>query len=147
MKVVLAGWHTATKYNPSQGAYGLDDEADIEGARLVYRVISAKTLRKREAKSIGVILHFGFGAAAGASYALALEKVPSLGAGHGALFGAGLWLIGDEAAVALSGISDPRNKTLMSHVVALFAHIVFGVITDLSVRSPLASTRGARLDC
>jgi hypothetical protein len=57
----------------------------------------------------------------------------------GALFGAGLWLIGDELVVPLVGLSDkPATYPVTSHLQSLAQHLGFGVAT--------AAATGALLD-
>ncbi len=57
----------------------------------------------------------------------------------GALFGAGLWLLGDELAVPLLGLSDrPTSYPVTSHLQSLAQHLGFGVAT--------AATTGVLLD-
>src|SRR5437764_931818 len=57
----------------------------------------------------------------------------------GALFGAGLWLLGDELAVPLLGLSDkPTTYPVKSHLQSLAQHLGFGVAT--------AATTGVLLD-
>jgi uncharacterized protein DUF1440 len=130
MKAAVGLWHSVTKYEPTEGVFGLDDEADIRGAQLAARMVFNAQLPESDAKTIGVILHYGYGAATGVAYALASARTSAIRKGTGTLFGGALWLVGDELAVTLSGISDPRSKTPLSHVSALFAHLLFGAVMD-----------------
>jgi uncharacterized membrane protein YagU involved in acid resistance len=50
--------------------------------------------------------------------------------GEGAAYGAGLWLLGDELAVPLLGLSDkPSTQPRAKHLQSLAQHLGFGVVT------------------
>ena len=77
-----------------------------------------------------MVLHYGIGA--GAGYALLPKRWP------GTLFGLGLWLVGGEAAIGLSGVSNPLRKSARSHLSAALVHVFFGAVVKTLVahRSP-----------
>jgi hypothetical protein len=54
----------------------------------------------------------------------------------GAVFGVGLWLIGDELALPLLGLSDkPTAYHPTRHVQSLAAHLGYGVATAATTRA------------
>ena len=115
----------------ADGVFGLDDEADLNS---VYRLLPdsyGRSLTKQQALRIALLLHYGFGATAGAAYGIVAQKFPSARAGYGTAFGIALWAVGDELAMSVSGLSDPRTKSGLSHGSALFAHLLFGVTVEL----------------
>ena len=132
MKGSLYLWHAATEHEPRHGAFGLDDEADIESAQMLSLRIAKRKLRKSTAKAVGVGLHYGFGAATGAAYQVVAERRPEIRLGRGTAFGGVLWLVGDELAITLGRISQPQNRSFGSHAAALGAHLLFGSILDFA---------------
>ena len=132
MKGSLYLWHSATKHEPRHGAFGLDDEADIESAQILSLQIAKRKLRNSTAKAVGVALHYGFGAATGAAYQVVADKRPEVRLGRGTAFGAVLWLLADELPITLARITLPQNRSFGSHAVALGAHLLFGSILDFA---------------
>ena len=111
-------------------SFGLSAETDARAANQLWRRMKRESLSRRQAEQIGAAMHYGFAAATGAAYLAGATQFPSLRAGRGAMFGAGLWLVGDELAMALAGLEDPRRTPMFSHVSALGAHVLYGVILD-----------------
>ncbi|MDQ2712418.1 MAG: DUF1440 domain-containing protein [Acidobacteriota bacterium] len=119
------------KLSAADGVFGLDDEADLNSVRRLLPDTYGRTLTREQALRIALLLHYGYGAMAGAGYGIAARKFPSLRAGHGTAFGITLWAIGDELAMSVSGLSDPRRKSSLSHASALFAHLLFGTTVEV----------------
>ncbi len=132
MQQMRSRWNAISA--PPDAVFGLDDEADINSVRLLSAIISDRVLTKSEALDIALLLHYGYGAAAGAGYAVLAGRLPATRAGSGAVFGTALWVVGDELPISLSRISDPRSKHAVSHLSAFVAHIVFGVATEAALR-------------
>ena len=83
-----------------------------------------------------VIFHYGLGMLPGALYATARRAWPSLGAGCGALYGLGLFVVMDETAAPLTGIaSAPARYPWQAHARGLVAHLVLGMTTEILLRS------------
>ena len=114
------------------GIFGFDEESDVASVNKFSQLLYGDTPGRSEAEKIALMLHYSVGAAAGASYAVATDRWPQVAAGSGTAFGLALWLVLDEAAIGLSGLSDPLRKHLRSHVSAVVAHLLFGVVVDLS---------------
>ncbi len=101
----------------------------------------------RRARSVGgKAVHYGYGAAWGAAFALAarvLSRRPPVATGLA--FGALLWVVSDEVLVPLLGFSrGPARYPASSHLKGLAAHLVYGVATDAgwrAARAPLAKPR------
>jgi len=130
MKAALWLWHSATLDNPRHGAYGLDDQADIDSAKMLSNAIAGIDLSDSTAKAVGVAMHYGYGAGAGALYALLADEEPVIRAGMGTAFGAFLWLTVDEIGVSVTGLSDPRSKSLAAHAAALGVHLLYGWVVE-----------------
>ena len=95
-----------------------------------------KPIGNQRATRIGGALHYSFSIATGALYAASAAKFPGIRIGRGAGFGAALWLVGDEIAVSASGLEDPRQTPVFSHVSALGIHILYGLIVDAVISRP-----------
>ncbi len=75
------------------------------------------------------------GATSAAVYGGLAEVVPLVTAGEGLGFGAGVWLLADEAALPALGFSkSPAEIPFSTHAYALVSHLVYGCVTEL-VRS------------
>ncbi len=118
-------------------SFGLSTETDAKTAHEIWRRMGWKPLSDRRAAQIGAAMHYGFAAGSGALYAAVGERWPALRTGGGAAFGAALWLVGDELAVSVSGLEDPRRTPLLSHVSALGAHVLYGVTVELTLRAAI----------
>lgn len=76
-------------------------------------------------------LHYTLGMLSGAFYGAARRVRPSLSAGHGALYGLGLFVVMDEAAAPLVGIaSAPGRYPWRAHARGLTAHLILGITTE-----------------
>jgi hypothetical protein len=122
-------WEPAVAHNHRHTIFGFDREADINGAQRAYRLFSRRRLAEPAASQLGIVMHYALGATFGIFYAL--SPVPSL---SGPTLGALLWLCADEIPISLSGISDPRAKSLRSHAGALASHLLFGIAVNQSLR-------------
>ncbi|MCA1600512.1 MAG: DUF1440 domain-containing protein [Acidobacteria bacterium] len=93
-------------------------------------------LTEAEKKIAGPAVHYSFGTGAGGLYGAVAEVAPEVTAGAGLPFGAAFWLVVDEGAVPLLGLSKgPTEYPLSTHVYALASHFVFGVTTEVVRRS------------
>jgi putative membrane protein len=64
------------------------------------------------------------------------EVVPEVTAGAGLPFGVAFWLVVDEGAVPLLGLSKgPMEYPLSTHAYALASHFVYGLTAELVRRS------------
>ena len=114
-------------------SFGLSAETDARTAHAIWQKAGRPNLSEKQAKHVGALMHYGFAVAAGAAYGAWAGKRSGQGLRRGALFGAGLWLLGDEIAVALSGLEDPRRAPMRSHVSALGAHVAYGLVCEFSI--------------
>ena len=74
-------------------------------------------------------VHIGYGLACAGAFA-ALVQRPRHAVRTGALFGAALWLFGDEIMAPLLGLSDkPTEYHPTAHAQALLQHLGYGVAT------------------
>jgi hypothetical protein len=83
----------------------------------------------------GIAVHYSLGMLPGAIYGALYDKVPLLSAGRGSVFGLGLFLAQDEGLNALTGLSGkPSEYPWQDHARGLAAHVLFGVVTDTTIR-------------
>lgn len=102
-------------------------------ARRLAEGLAARHSLPPDAKRVaGRAVHYGFGGSWGAVYGLVRESLPlPQGAVSGATFGAGVWLVSDNAilpAFRLAG--GPQRYPLKNHAYAIAAHVVYGVVVQ-----------------
>ncbi len=108
----------------------------VRAAEAAARKVGAE-LPDRRAQAIGgKAVHYGYGIAWGAAFALAARAYgPRAPVATGAAFGAALWLLSDEVLVPLLHFSRPPTRYPPSmHLKGLAAHLVYGVATDAGWR-------------
>jgi uncharacterized membrane protein YagU involved in acid resistance len=93
--------------------------------RMTGRSPSAGTKRK-----LSWAVHLGYGLVVAAGYGLLRAGRVRHSWREGAAFGAALWLMGDQLAVPLLGLSDkPSAYPAARHLQSLATHIGFGIAT------------------
>jgi hypothetical protein len=129
----------ATSYlyeHESKQARQAEDEAR-EG-ETAYGVAAEKTasavgteLSEEQRKQVGSAIHWALGAGAGAVYGTLRGRVPAADAAGGLLFGAAFWLVVDEAANPLLGLTKgPTAFPWQTHARGLTGHLVFGLTAN-----------------
>ena len=84
-----------------------------------------------EKKLAGPAVHYAVGATSGIVYGIASELVPEVTVGFGLPYGTAFWLVVDEGAVPLFGLSKPPTAYPAStHLYALASHLVFGATAE-----------------
>ena len=121
------------------GSHHLPDEGATDAiARLAYTKLADRepTPRAKQILSWGV--HVGYGLTVAALYGVVRgrrgrrRRHPVR---DGLLFGAALWLFGDELAVPLLGLADkPTAYSATSHAETLAAHLGYGLATTTAAR-------------
>jgi hypothetical protein len=120
------------------------EDATIKAAQAISRNLFGHELADSEKKWAGPIVHYSFGTAVGVLYGALSEAFPACGAGHGTVFGSGVWLVADETGVPAAGLSKPATEVpASSHIAALAAHLVYGFVADLVIRTTRARYRQA----
>ena len=81
-------------------------------------------------------MHYAFGTSVGGLYGAAAELAPEVARGAGLPFGAAFWLVADETALPLLGLSKgPTAYPVSTHVYALASHFVYGLTAELVRRT------------
>jgi len=134
MRQLMAVWHRNWGASPRDGAFGLDEEADIRSVEMLAMKLCNKPVSRVEAQRVAAALHYAYGVGAGAFYGWAANRIPAVRTGFGTAYGAALWLVGDELAISASGVSNPKQKSAASHLAALSAHLAFGAVAEFMRR-------------
>jgi putative membrane protein len=112
------------------------DDATVKAASAISEGVFDHELTKGEKRIAGPAVHYAFGAATGGLYGAVAELAPEVTAGAGLPFGAAFWLVADEAAVPLLGLSKaPTEYPLSTHAYALASHLVYGLTAELVRRA------------
>lgn len=90
----------------------------------------------------GQAIHFGIGMLPAIGYALVRDKLPGKGVARGLMFGGGMFLMQDEVANSVSGLgAKPSKYPWQAHARGLIAHLIFGVVTELTLNAMQKSAR------
>ncbi len=104
-------------------AYGVAAE---KAARL-----AGKELSKDERQKYGSAIHCGLGVGAGALYGAIRGRVPGADWGNGLAFGTAFWLLIDEGANTLLGLTPPPQEfPWQAHARGTIGHLVYGLVTE-----------------
>lgn len=113
-----------------------EDDATVRAARAVSEGILGHELQESEKKAAGAAIHYAFGTATGGLYGAVAELAPEVTTGMGLPFGAAFWLVADETAVPLLGLSKPPTEYPVStHAYALASHLVYGLTAEVVRRA------------
>jgi len=108
------------------------DDATVKTASAISEGLFDHKLTKSEKKIAGPAVHYAFGTSVGGLYGVAAELAPEVAVGAGLPFGAAFWLVADETALPLLGLSKgPTAYPVSTHVYALASHFVYGLTTEL----------------
>lgn len=112
------------------------DDATVKTAEAISEGVFDHELTKSEKKVAGPAVHYAMGAMSGAIYGVAAELAPVVTLGAGVPFGTAVWLIADEAALPVLGLSkSPTEFPLSTHAYALASHFVYGLTTEIVRRT------------
>jgi hypothetical protein len=115
---------------------GQESSTDALG-RLMYQSITGKEPETKETKELlSQLVHWGYGILQGGLYGAWRDgngRHPDLKSG--AVFGTGLWLLGDELTVPALGLqSGPTAVPPQDHLNRLGAHLAYGLATAVTTR-------------
>ena len=112
------------------------DDTTVRAASAVSEGLFNHKLTPGEKKVAGPAVHYTLGTGVGGLYGAAAELAPDVTAGLGLPFGAAFWLVVDEGAVPLLGLSKgPTAYPVSTHVYALSSHFVYGATAELVRRA------------
>jgi hypothetical protein len=114
----------------------VQDDTTVRAASAVSEGLFDHRLTQSEKKIAGPAVHYSLGTGVGGLYGVAAEIAPKVTAGLGLPFGAAFWLVVDESAVPLLGLSKgPTAYPLSTHAYALSSHFVYGLTTEIVRRA------------
>ena len=138
MEEFQAVWTNVSKSSQSQNAAANieksneQEPATVKAAEMVSDKLFGHHLREDEKGWAGNAVHYMTGGTSGAVYGAAAELAPNVTAGGGLAFGTAVWLVIDEGAVPLLGLSKgPTEYPVSTHVYALASHFVYGLTTEV----------------
>lgn len=109
-----------------------DEDATQQLAQAIATHTIDRSLSPDEARVAGPVVHYAYGALAGALYGAVADRSEAIRSLGGAFYGTLLWVAGDEVAVPLFNLSRPSAEfSAAVHAQALAAHVVYGVTTEL----------------
>lgn len=135
--------HGAQSMQPSEGERPESgqnkeqkDDATVKAARAISENILGHELKESEKRPAGAVVHYAFGTATGGLYGAVAELAPAVTSAAGLPFGAAFWLVADETAVPLLGLSEgPTKYPLSTHAYAFASHLVYGLTTEVVRRT------------
>jgi uncharacterized membrane protein YagU involved in acid resistance len=108
------------------------DDTTVRAASAVSEGLFDHKLTQNEKKVAGPAVHYLLGTAVGGLYGAAAEVAPKVTVGSGLPFGAVFWLVVDEGAVPLLGLSKgPTAYPVSTHAYALSSHFVYGLTAEV----------------
>jgi Protein of unknown function (DUF1440) len=114
----------------------VQDDTTVRAASAISEALFDHRLTQSEKKIAGPAVHYSLGTGVGGLYGVAAEIAPKVAAGLGLPFGAAFWLVVDESAVPLLGLSKgPTAYPLSTHVYALSSHLVYGLTAEVVRRA------------
>jgi hypothetical protein len=136
-------WSEAMNDRPAESAAGKHDARDWQersehensnelAAQALAQAIIGRRLTQDELAVAAPAVHFTFGALVAGLYgACVRNRRRSVGAGIA--MGVALWIVADEIAMPLLGLSRPTSeRPVEQHLQAFGAHVVYGLVTELA---------------
>ena len=105
------------------------DDATARLADRAARLVIGRRLRRREKRVAGPVVHYLFGAGAGALYGALVERRPHWRGG--VRFGEAVWLLSDFVGLPLLGLAPAQWRTPPAvHLRGAASHVPYGVATE-----------------
>jgi hypothetical protein len=125
---------------PPQAMGAAEDDATVRVGAVAYRTLSDSSPRQPTRSWLGSVVHYAFGGAVGACYAVLRPRVPIIRAARGTAYGTAVWIVADETIMPLLRLSrGPRQLSPGLHAYALAGHWVYGVTLEWFIRSSVAT--------
>lgn len=132
------GDHAPSEQSPDEGEDQFpnaeseqQDDTTVRTASAISEQLFHHQLTQAEKKLAGPAVHYALGTGVGGLYGAVAEVVPDVTLGSGLPFGAAFWLVVDETAVPVLGLSKPPTEYPVStHFYALASHLVYGLTAE-----------------
>lgn len=107
--------------------------------RQAYEAVTGETPTKEEKAQLSQAVHWSYGMGVAALYGATRGTQDGPDVAGGLAFGAATWLLGDELAVPMLGLSEGATAfPLEQHAHRLGAHLVYGVVTSAIAQAILS---------
>ena len=148
IKLAERGSQPPGEKSPPQDEENQDDTT-VKTASAISEGLFDHKLSENEKRIAGPAVHYTLGTGVGGLYGAAAEVMPEVTTGAGLPFGTLFWIVVDETAVPVLGLSKPPNKYPVStHVYALASHLVYGLTAELvrrNLRNVLVSSETQKM--
>lgn len=129
---------TTTRILEEQSAESRARENAARGGMTAFEIAAERTARlaghalgDERRKRAGQAMHWALGVAAGAAYGVLRNRVRRAGIGSGLAWGLALFLLVDEGAQALLGLTPPPDRfPWQTHARGLAGHLVLGAALE-----------------
>jgi putative membrane protein len=112
-------------------AQSTNDDTTVKAASAISEGLFDHKLTTDEKKIAGPAVHYSLGTGVGGLYGAVAEVVPEVTSAAGLPFGLAFWLIVDESAVPMLGLSKgPTQYPVSTHAYALTSHLVYGLTAE-----------------
>jgi uncharacterized membrane protein YagU involved in acid resistance len=104
--------------------------------RIGWKLVTGKEPRAKETRTtLSWLVHWVISMASGAAYGVVRGKAEPIDVPGGLLLGTSLWLLGDELAMPLLGLTDgPTAYPTELHVHAFGAHVAYGLASSVTTQ-------------
>jgi uncharacterized membrane protein YagU involved in acid resistance len=128
--VMSVGHTLASRLLPAAPAEPGED-ATVKVGQSLSRAVRGRPLAEDEKPTAGTLVHYGFGAALGATYGVVAALVPAAAAAYGAAFGVAAYL-GPHAIVvpALGLAPSPLRRPPAQEALELVLHVLYGLTVE-----------------
>jgi putative membrane protein len=145
MSVAQRQWTLAVDGDAPDSAGGKHDARDWQersehqnsneiAAQVAARYLIGRRLSCDELRVAAPLMHYSFGTVVGALYGAYIERRRTRASGVG--FGTTVWLLADEVAMPLLGLSESTTRRPVEmHLQSLAAHFVYGATTEMARRT------------
>jgi len=112
-------------------AQSTNDDTTVKAASAISEGLFDHKLTTDEKKIAGPAVHYSLGTGVGGLYGAVAEVVPEVTSAAGLPFGMAFWLIVDESAVPMLGLSKgPTQYPVSTHAYALTSPLVYGLTAE-----------------
>lgn len=113
----------------------VQESAPETAARLVYSTVRGVEPPAPVRLRLATRIHWAQGIAMGGTYGMTRGRAGGADISGGIVFGTALWVVADEVAVPLLGLSEgPAAHPPSEHLEGLGAHLVYGVATAVTAQ-------------
>lgn len=148
---VMTQFHVALYGRGVTGAREPQSHRPVDGGRHdpatkaadeVVTALTSTPLDDHEKRVAGPLVHYLFGATTGALYGVLAHRWPVVATGWGVPYGLAVWLVADEIALPVLGLSHgPGAYPWTTHAEMVAAHTVFGSTTHVAMTAFQPHTR------